>query len=280
MNCPNLHFKPIQLFAKVKIRPYEPFKYNGVPIIDARRAWNDQPAVADAAVGSDTAAKPAEQQQQAQQQLQQPQQQQQLQQPQQQQQLLPPLQQQPAIQQQQLQQGQHQQQQQVQQQQQQNPKQEQPQQHQPQQQSQQQPNQVQQPQQQQLMLQPSETHLQLNSQLVPVGSRASLGTSVSPGTPQTPLEQREPSEIPPTPSSNCSRSSAGSRLETNQPLFSVMKAPFIRNSLLISNFDDSCTWLPLSTDHQPVADWQITGPRGFVLSSVSQNLTGKAWGGC
>ena len=66
----------------------------------------------------------------------------------------------------------------------------------------------------------------------------------------------------------------------NQPLFCVANVPFVKNTLLLSNYDDQATWLPLGRNGEAVDDWVVSGPAGSIVSSPSLDMTGKVEGGC
>ena len=66
--------------------------------------------------------------------------------------------------------------------------------------------------------------------------------------------------------------------EQPQPLYSVLLGvPYVKNAMLISNFNDSCCWLPLSGSGAAVDDWVLSAD-GSQISSATLNKKGKASG--
>ena len=67
------------------------------------------------------------------------------------------------------------------------------------------------------------------------------------------------------------------REQQQPPLYSVVAGvPYVKNAMLISNFNDSCCWLPISESGAAVDDWVIT--EGNYISSATLNKKGKASG--
>jgi len=52
--------------------------------------------------------------------------------------------------------------------------------------------------------------------------------------------------------------------------------PYVKNATLISNFNDSCCWLPISSSGAAVDDWVVTEEN--YISSATLNKKGKASG--
>ena len=68
---------------------------------------------------------------------------------------------------------------------------------------------------------------------------------------------------------------APQREHQQPPLYSVVVAvPYVKNAMLISNFNDACCWLPISSSGAPVDDWVVIEEN--YISSVT--LNGKASG--
>ena len=70
---------------------------------------------------------------------------------------------------------------------------------------------------------------------------------------------------------------APQREQQQPPLYSVVVAvPYVKNAMLISNFNDSCCWLPISASGAAVDDWVVTEEN--YISSATLNKKGKASG--